>query len=1143
MIILFTAIFIVSKTAVNDVVAETENFSFETDITHKWGKWTFDENTAIADNGDGGWWNEFIVSNKYATKEQNVVMKADITYQSGNGSGLVFGIPTNYDPGAQWYSFNLYRDITDSGMGVFVRFFSVNVNGGIGDTHDYRYDLTQEEIDNGVYSLELRIDNGGTLRGYFNGKLVAAVHDLAYNGGYLGFMTFHSSVTYNNVEVKVSDAPSSSTPGIDEEEFTNLNPKNDIKHSWGRWYSDANSVSAINKDSGDLFAMTDIYVADNQDLIYEADLTRLGNTYCAMLVFGASYANDPGRGWYALNIQYDSQPFTRLYSANKGNLGGTIDARRKYLNDDSVNLKTHRLRVEAYANGRIIVSIDGVVFSDTYDSKYHGGYIGLGTFWGAFMFENIRYKITDSNELEYSTNGEVELDALDLRSAYFWGDWKYTKDSLSANHLNYGNQFSMSTLYVSSEQNFSFEADVAASGNSVALTFGVTDIADPIKGWYALAISKDGGSARVFSEGKGCIGTASKFNTTLTSKQKSAPTIHLRIEGYASGRIMAWVDGELICDIVDPTWNGGYLGFNTFFSSAIFTNIKYSITNNNGGLTKLKVGGHEINFEENQYGNVVEFPKGVNTADIEVEVKDGYRVQIEDVIDTKLVYDIDKAISLVEIKVLDSEDNIVSIYHVEIKRFYDEQYRPGYHFTEAETWINDPNGLVYDSTTDTYHMFYQYCVGVNNSGYFYWGHAVSKDLMTWERKEPALAPDQYGIIFSGSCIVDENNDLGLFPETVPAASRLVAFYTYHSSNPSIGMAYSLDFGQTWIKYGRVIINENNLYGDQFRDPKVIYVEDKWLMIVGGITFTRLFSSTDLVNWTLDSEVMDYYGNNLVTECPDIFPLAVDGNPNNVKWVISTAGTSYIVGSLNKNEEGKFVFIAEAPGYKMYNSPTLWTNIGEVYATQSYYNDREGRRILVSWMVDRTANTLEDKWWNGAESIPLETTLITKNGMIVMCGYPIKEFESLREEKLIEINDVKLNGVDNPLEGIISNQFDMEVEIEVKTAKTITIAFCKGENQETTFTYDVQRRVLSLDASKSGQITKYVVPASVTTKGGILSLRITVDVSVVELFANGGEQSYHGFIFPDRGSKNMSINCEGGEATIKSLTVWTMKNIH
>ena len=161
----------------------------------------------------------------------------------------------------------------------------------------------------------------------------------------------------------------------------------------------------------------------------------------------------------------------------------------------------------------------------------------------------------------------------------------------------------------------------------------------------------------------------------------------------------------------------------------------------------------------------------------------------------------------------------------------------------------------------------------------------------------------------------------------------------------------------------------------------------------------------------------------------------------------------------------------------------------------------------------------------------------------MCGYPVKEVAGLREVKLIELTDVVLNNVDNPLDGVESQVFDMELELEVGTAKTITLTFCKGLDEKVTITYYVDRRVLTLDTTQSGQVASYVVSSSVTPENGMLTLRLTMDNSIVELFANGGIQSYHGFVFPSADAKAMSINCDGGEAKLVSLTAWSMKDIH
>ncbi|WP_216587609.1 glycoside hydrolase family 32 protein [Streptomyces brasiliscabiei] len=216
---------------------------------------------------------------------------------------------------------------------------------------------------------------------------------------------------------------------------------------------------------------------------------------------------------------------------------------------------------------------------------------------------------------------------------------------------------------------------------------------------------------------------------------------------------------------------------------------------------------------------------------------------------------------------------------------YAETYRPQFHFTPEKNWMNDPNGLVYYK--GEYHLFYQYNPNGNSWGDMSWGHAVSEDLVHWKELPLALSHDDKEMVFSGSAVVDEDNTTGFGTKKNPP---MVAIYTSHNNTTGIqsqALAYSTDRGRTWTKYqGNPVID---IGSRDFRDPKVQwYAPTKsWLMSVSlsAEHKVRFYSSKNLKDWTHLSDFGPAGATGGVWECPDLFPLAVDGDKNNIKWVL------------------------------------------------------------------------------------------------------------------------------------------------------------------------------------------------------------------------------------------------------------------
>ncbi|MCT9139439.1 GH32 C-terminal domain-containing protein [Streptomyces violarus] len=216
---------------------------------------------------------------------------------------------------------------------------------------------------------------------------------------------------------------------------------------------------------------------------------------------------------------------------------------------------------------------------------------------------------------------------------------------------------------------------------------------------------------------------------------------------------------------------------------------------------------------------------------------------------------------------------------------YTETYRPQFHFTPQKNWMNDPNGLVYYK--GEYHLFYQYNPSGNSWGDMSWGHAVSKDLVHWKHLPLALSHDDEEMVFSGSAVVDWNNTTGFGTKKNPP---MVAIYTSaykEGGKQAQSLAYSTDHGRTWTKYqGNPVID---IGSNNFRDPKVQWhaPTKSWLMTVSlsAEHKVRFYSSKNLKDWKLQSEFGPAGATGGVWECPDLFPLAVDGDKNNIKWIL------------------------------------------------------------------------------------------------------------------------------------------------------------------------------------------------------------------------------------------------------------------
>ncbi|MEO1437452.1 MAG: glycoside hydrolase family 32 protein, partial [Bacteroidota bacterium] len=488
-----------------------------------------------------------------------------------------------------------------------------------------------------------------------------------------------------------------------------------------------------------------------------------------------------------------------------------------------------------------------------------------------------------------------------------------------------------------------------------------------------------------------------------------------------------------------------------------------------------------------------------------------------------------------------------------------EPYRPQFHFTPPAKWMNDPNGMVYYD--GEYHLFYQHYPEGDVWGPMHWGHAVSEDLVHWKHLPIGLEPDKLGMIFSGSAVVDWNNSAGF---QTGDEKTLVAIFTHHlMEGEKAGrddfqyqsLAYSNDRGRTWTKYSHNPVLDNPGIKD-FRDPKVFWHEasNSWIMSLAVKDRIHFYRSNDLKEWTFASE----FGGNAgahggVWECPDLFPLPVDGDQANQKWVLLV---SINPGGPNGGSATQY-FIGDFDGTTFTNdndpSTTLWLDHGtDNYAgvTWSDLPENNQRRIFIGWMSNWDyARDVPTKPWRSAMTIPRTLELKKTKQGVRLRAMPIdglrrlrKETYGIRPQTLEEEIDLKaINGIDD-------TAFEIHLEFEYSDDAYFGLIFKNAKNEKVEIAYVGTANEWIINRSKTSKSDFHekfpaVHRAPNIQSGDTLKMTLYLDNSSVELFANDGLVCMTDLFFSKEELRRLSLFKSAGNVRLVNGTVYTLKSIH
>ncbi|XP_057826243.2 fructan 6-exohydrolase isoform X2 [Cryptomeria japonica] len=522
----------------------------------------------------------------------------------------------------------------------------------------------------------------------------------------------------------------------------------------------------------------------------------------------------------------------------------------------------------------------------------------------------------------------------------------------------------------------------------------------------------------------------------------------------------------------------------------------------------------------------------------------------------------------------------------------EQLYRTAYHFQPQKNWMNGP--MFYKGY---YHLFYQY----NPEGPFWgnivWGHSVSEDLVKWRSLDVALVPSEWydiGGCWSGSTTFLEGGKPVILYTGITNASEQV-------QNMVVPKNLSDPFLREWVKIPEnpIIVPNRGMDAKNFRDPTTGWfdsVDMKWRIVVGALEgrsrgMALLYKSTDFIKWEKVKHPLHSSESSGVWECPDFYPVLVSGKQgldtsfvgSSVKHVmkvslLETGYDYYTVGSYLVDEN---IFVPDKGSQD--DELELRYDYGKFYASKSFYDASKNRRVLWGWITESDSQS-EDimKGWAGLQGIPRTIWLDDSTGMNLM-QWPVAEVESLRGKKTVKNNTILKSGEVVEIYGVTGAQMDVEVsfdlrkmeieEVEEMDANATAQELCsntgvsyKGvvgpfgllvlaSNDLTQYTavfYHIishqnklkllmcsdQRRSSSL---KDLDKTTYGSFVPLNDPKKIVSLRVLVDHSIVESFAEGGKSCITSRVYPTLTDLHLYLFNNGSSTILcNQLNAWDMK---
>ena len=458
----------------------------------------------------------------------------------------------------------------------------------------------------------------------------------------------------------------------------------------------------------------------------------------------------------------------------------------------------------------------------------------------------------------------------------------------------------------------------------------------------------------------------------------------------------------------------------------------------------------------------------------------------------------------------------------DIRGLYDSirksAWRQLYHVQPVTGLSSDPNGFALHK--GIWHLCYQWCPWGAVHGLKYWYHVTSTDLIHWRNAGIGLAPDCFYDnrgTHSGSAISD--------------GEELIFFYTgNHRDEDWTRTPYTcaavLGEDNRPRKLDKPLFGPRDDYSEHQRDPKVVYNEAKkrYYIFIGAQTLDKrgcvqVYTSKEpLSGWQFAGQlkVPGYEAFGGMWECPYIVNISgrdvLIFSPQYTKLPGRGESTNHNVYLVGRMDYDTLTFTPEGPyrhldyGFDFYAAQGA-ASIGET-----------DKAILIAWIgLPDNHYPTEEEDWEGSLSLPRELRI--RDGRLVQT--PIPGLKALR-------------GAEIAPDGTLPAACELEFTAPEGDFELALFTHADGSGG-LRLRYDAAARRCTVD--KTGMDKRFNQQVGevldMPLDAPLEKLRIFIDRSSVEIFANDGEATFTTHLYPMEGEFHTTLT--GG-----SLRIWPME---